>query len=174
MTRQNGSVGGVKAPDIHSRDKRVLVLFILGGLLLFLFPWLNQQRVMPTQVNQYIHDGQHLYVQRVGTINTDKTSTEAGSLKRVGTHHIGITTATASQLVSPAVLSQFFNLGFPLNIATTEELELLPGIGPSLARQIHTHRTQFGNFTSINELQAVPGIGEKTVQRLQPLLDFNQ
>lgn len=174
MTKQNGNVDSAKAPDIHSRDKRVLVLFVLGCLLLFLIPWLDQLRVMPKQVNQYIHDGQALYVQRVATLNTDSPLTDVGSLKHVDTYHVGIATVTASHPVSPAVLSRFFNLGFPLNIATTEELELLPGIGPSLARRITNHRTQFGNFKSINELQAVPGIGEKTLQRLQPLLDFNQ
>lgn len=173
MIRQSGSPGGVNAPDVHPRDKRVLVLLVLGGLL-FLFPWLNQQSVMPTQGNQYIHDGEHLYVQRAGTINTDKPLTDTGLLKRVDSYHIGITTATASKPVSPALLSHFFNLGFPLNMATMEELELLPGIGPSLAHEIYTHRKQFGNFTSIHELLVIPGIGEKTLQRLQPLLDFTQ
>ena len=173
MIRQNGSAACVNASGIHSRGKRVLVLLVLGCLL-FLIPWFNQLRVKPTQVTQYFYDGQHLYVQHAGTINTEKPHTEAGSLKRVGTHHIDITTATASQRVSPAVLSQFFNLGFPLNMATKEELELLPGIGPSLAEHIYSYRMQVGNFTSINELQVIPGIGAKTLQRLQPLLDFTQ
>lgn len=151
----------------------MLVLSVLGGLL-FITPWLNQQQVAPTLENQYIHDGQHLYVQRLAASTEVGPITDVKSLQQVADFPIGSATATANQPVSPALLSRFFNFGFPLNKATMKELELLPGIGPSLAQEIYTHRMLSGNFTSIHELQAIPGIGEKTLQRLQPLLDFGQ
>ena len=152
----------------------MLVLAVLGGLL-FLTPWLTTHQVMPTQENQYIHNGHHLYVQRFAVTHEAKPLTDAGSLKRVAPNYpLDGATATASQPVSSAALSRFFNLRFPINMATREELELLPGIGPSLARDIYTHRMQFGNFTAIHELQIISGIGKKTIQRLQPLLDFDQ
>ncbi|MBM9511547.1 ComEA family DNA-binding protein [Desulfogranum marinum] len=173
MTRQSDSEDGINTPYAHCKDKRVLVLAVLGGLL-FITPWLNQQQIAPTQKNLYILEGQHLYVQRLAAGTELEPITDVQSLQRNAGHPTGSATATANQPVSPALLSRFFNFGFPLNKATMKELELLPGIGPSLAREIYTHRMQSGNFTSIHELQAIPGIGEKTLQRLKPLLDFGQ
>ena len=52
--------------------------------------------------------------------------------------------------------------GTLINISTadTDELCLLPGIGPSLAAAIIDYRTENGNFTSSEDVMLVPGIGE--------------
>lgn len=47
-----------------------------------------------------------------------------------------------------------------INTATTEELQSLPGIGPALAQRIVDHRTEYGAFRTIEEIQLVKGIGE--------------
>jgi competence protein ComEA len=54
-----------------------------------------------------------------------------------------------------------------LNTARAEELELLPGVGPSLARRIVEYRAQHGAFTSVEQLTNVRGIGQRTLQRLR-------
>ena len=54
-----------------------------------------------------------------------------------------------------------------LNRAATEDLERLPGIGPSLAARIVASRRE-RMFTSIEDLERVPGIGPATLQRLRP------
>jgi len=60
----------------------------------------------------------------------------------------------------------------PLNVntATAEELERLPRIGPVLARRIIEYREAHGPFRRIEELEAVPGIGPKTLEELAPLI----
>jgi competence protein ComEA len=58
----------------------------------------------------------------------------------------------------------------PLNRATAEELDAIPGIGPGLARRIVEHRETRGPFAEPGELQQVPGIGEKTLEKLRPFL----
>lgn len=52
------------------------------------------------------------------------------------------------------------------NTATAEELQLLPGIGPVLARRIVQYRDMHGYFSELDELDAVFGIGPKTIQKL--------
>lgn len=48
-----------------------------------------------------------------------------------------------------------------LNAATQEDLETLPRIGPALAQRILEWREENGRFRSVDDLMAVPGIGEK-------------
>jgi competence protein ComEA len=62
--------------------------------------------------------------------------------------------------------------GGPLSInsATAEQLDLLPGIGPSLAKQIIAYRESKGPFTSVDQLADVPGIGPAKLAQLRPLV----
>jgi len=53
-----------------------------------------------------------------------------------------------------------------INDATQEELETLPGIGPSKAEAIIQHREENGLFKSGEDLLQVSGIGEKTLENL--------
>lgn len=54
-----------------------------------------------------------------------------------------------------------------INDAKQEELEELPGIGPSIAKKIIEYREQNGKFTSIDELQEVKGIGESKYENIK-------
>lgn len=57
-----------------------------------------------------------------------------------------------------------------LNRASSEELQKLPGIGPSIAGKILAIRSRLGRFLTVEDLLLVSGIGEKTLQRLRPHL----
>jgi competence protein ComEA len=54
-----------------------------------------------------------------------------------------------------------------LNTATLEQLDELPGVGPSTAQKILDFREQHGAFTSVDELDAVPGIGPARLEQLR-------
>jgi competence protein ComEA len=57
-----------------------------------------------------------------------------------------------------------------VNRATVTELQALPGIGPALAQRIVDYRTASGPFASVDDLGSVSGIGDKTLERLRPLV----
>lgn len=57
-----------------------------------------------------------------------------------------------------------------VNTAPAAELELLPGVGPVMAKSIVEYREKHGPFKSIVELDRVKGIGARTLERLAPLV----
>ncbi len=58
-------------------------------------------------------------------------------------------------------------LGLDLNRASASDLELLDGIGPTLARTIVEHREASGAFESVEQLVEVKGIGPVTLEKLR-------
>ena len=57
-----------------------------------------------------------------------------------------------------------------LNSATVTDFDTLPGVGPVLASRIVAWRDQHHRFSSIDELQEVPGIGPKVFANLKALV----
>ncbi len=57
-----------------------------------------------------------------------------------------------------------------INTATAEELDTLPGIGPSTAQAIVDYRRQFGDFQRTDEITKVSGIGSATYDRVKDLI----
>ena len=55
-----------------------------------------------------------------------------------------------------------------VNTAGVEQLQLLPRIGPALAQRIIDFREAHGPFGAVDELVAVKGIGESSLDRLSP------
>ena len=53
-----------------------------------------------------------------------------------------------------------------INTATPEELELLPGVGPTRARSIVEYRKAHGPFENVAELEEVSGIGPRALERM--------
>ncbi|WP_112181416.1 MULTISPECIES: helix-hairpin-helix domain-containing protein [Paraliobacillus] len=60
----------------------------------------------------------------------------------------------------------------PLNTATKEEIETLPGIGGVKADAILQYREENGPFTSIQDLEGITGIGTKTIENLAEFIQI--
>src|SRR5688572_21551431 len=76
----------------------------------------------------------------------------------------------ARAAVTPALRAFGEGQQLDLNLASAEELALVPGIGPKLAQRILDERARRGGFTAWGELRAVRGIGPKTLERLKAFL----
>ncbi|MDP4550346.1 helix-hairpin-helix domain-containing protein [Alkalihalobacillus macyae] len=59
-----------------------------------------------------------------------------------------------------------------INTADLNELQELPGIGPSKAEAIIQYREENGAFKAIEDLQNISGIGEKTFEKLKDLISI--
>lgn len=57
-----------------------------------------------------------------------------------------------------------------INTATVEELDTLPGIGPTLAQAIVDYRNEFGPFFAIEDIMFVDGIGPDTFEAIKDLI----
>jgi competence protein ComEA len=59
--------------------------------------------------------------------------------------------------------------GAPVNIntASVEELDALPGIGPTAAKAIVDYRTANGPFARVEDLLKIPGIGPTTLEQIR-------
>jgi competence protein ComEA len=55
-----------------------------------------------------------------------------------------------------------------LNVATSKELQQLPGVGPVTAQRIIDMRQKSGRFRRVEDLLAVRGISTKRLEALRP------
>lgn len=61
-----------------------------------------------------------------------------------------------------------------INTATSEELQLVPGIGPVTAQKILQMRKVNGPFKSVDDLLAIRGLGEKRLNKMRKYLTVDK
>ena len=57
-----------------------------------------------------------------------------------------------------------------INTATLEELDSLPGIGPTIAQRIIDYRNENGPFSTIEEIMDVSGVGPATFDEIENMI----
>lgn len=57
-----------------------------------------------------------------------------------------------------------------INLASAEDFQKLPGIGPKLAEQIVAFRRKHGPFRRVEDLMAIKGVGIKKWKAIRPYL----
>jgi competence protein ComEA len=117
-----------------------------------------------------------LYAVRVGSRVEDAIELAGGMTKSAFEQSVNLARMVSdgeqivvldkSQIASGGVASEFISL----NNATAEQLESLPGVGPSLASRIIEHRNAIGSFSDLTQLRDVTGIGEKLYAKISVLL----
>ncbi len=74
---------------------------------------------------------------------------------------------SASSSLQPDATIQ---LGIDVNQASEAELACIPGVGTSLAKRIVDFREEHGPFSTLSQLEQVPGVGPAKVQQLAEAL----
>ena len=99
-------------------------------------------------------DGSRIYVPRVGESIPPEAapsgSTSSGS------------SAAGAAASGPGIVD--------VNVATIDELDELPGVGPATATAIVTERERNGPFLDVDDLDRVPGIGPAKLEALRDLV----
>lgn len=78
-----------------------------------------------------------------------------------------IDTGSKSSNVPP---SQAKKSKLNINKASAQQLDTLPGVGPSIAQKIVEYRTSRGGFKSIEEINNVSGIGKEKYKDVKDLI----
>ena len=82
----------------------------------------------------------------------------------------GAGTAGASSGAESPAMGPSPTAPLDLNTATLEQLDALPGIGPTTAQKILDYRQAHGPFHAVADLDAVPGIGQGRIEQLKGLV----
>ena len=104
------------------------------------------------------------------TTTPETTATEPSTTRKSSTKSTPTTESSGSKTVSPTGSSsgklapgQTVNI----NTATAEQLDALPGIGPTKAQAIIDYRNEHGRFSSIEDIQNVKGIKEGEFSKIK-------
>lgn len=96
--------------------------------------------------------------------NESNRFTPAASYDSSGLSVPPLDNSTACQNSSFEIASTTSKLD--INLSSLEDFKSLPGIGDVKAKSIIDFRKKYGNFTSVDELLYVPGIGDSLFQQI--------
>ena len=109
------------------------------------------------------------------TANADQASLNLAELLADEAHvHVSMKTAQTKQVsatpasVSPQTKQARAKSGLiDVNRADSQELQMISGIGPSIAQRIIDYRNAHGSFTKIDDLMNVKGIGKARLEQIR-------
>jgi len=81
-----------------------------------------------------------------------------------------LSASSANPLSDP---SEMIKSTVDINSADIKELSALPGIGSKLAEAILKDRDANGSYSELKDLLRVKGIGQKTLEKVEPFLRFD-
>jgi competence protein ComEA len=162
---------------------------VLIGLLAAGIIWLAASRprgesvtmlpsATPSKITIYINGAvatPGLYTLPEGSRVDDALKASGGSLPGAEMSNINLATllTDGQQINIPGIVdTSHVNVGrVNINTATVEELNTLPGIGPTTAQAIVDYRLQNGPFQTIQDIQNVQGIGPATYALIQDYIN---
>ena len=119
-----------------------------------------------------LEDGMKIYIPTIEETQNKNSNDNKIIENCVTSSSGGINTKEDSNLEQNNNTSSITNKKVNINTASTEELDTLPGIGPSIASKIVEYREQNGKFNSIEEIKEVSGIGDAKYENIKDLISI--
>lgn len=122
-----------------------------------------------------IEDGTRIFIPMTGqqgSIERHATVTN-GNAAAGGPDHVKINIVPSTSGASSAADNKLRNPGegvVNINKADADELQRLPGVGPSTAAKIIDYRSKAGKFASPRQLDDVKGIGPAKLEKMLPFV----
>jgi competence protein ComEA len=116
----------------------------------------------PERINQALElqDQQQIHVPRQGEANAPPPIQGGPTVPQLSS------SPGAGNSRSGSVTGGLINI----NVATLEQLDTLPGIGPAIAQRIIDYRESSGGFKAVEDITEVSGIGEATLAKIKDLI----
>lgn len=145
--------GAVYLPGVYevTSDMRLIDAIELAG------GFSEKANQNPVNLSLKLTDQMVIFIPEVGAVDEKKSELETSAVP------IEETVITVPKEDSAAATSEKVNI----NLADSNELQQLPGIGEKKAEQIISYRQENGSFQKIEDLKNVSGIGEKTFEALR-------
>ena len=94
------------------------------------------------------------YIQKSDDTRNSDTQNEMAESEANESHFSSLSSSYKSSLVN-------------INKADQQELETIPGVGPTTAKNIIEYREKYGGFAAVEEIKNVKRIGDKTFEKLR-------
>ena len=114
-----------------------------------------------------LEDGMKIYIPTKEETEANKNNENMVDESYVTSSSGGVSSKEDTNSTQGSSKSTTSNEKVNINTATQEELDTLPGIGPSIASKIIDYREQNGKFNSIEEIKEVSGIGDAKYEKIK-------
>jgi len=165
----------------QTSEERIWVLFalILYGMILFRWPWFQlvpDERGPGTRVRNGLlhvrvigevrHPGLYDFREPGGTVR-QAIEASGGPTPNADLERLNLLAPLLPDTVLrvPSIRSGFKPV-ISLNRSMTQELMMIPGVGPKLAERIIRYRTEKGRFDAPEDLLHVPGVGPHKLRQI--------
>jgi len=174
---------------IATTSKFKLALFGLAAILIgwILWPRMDSQEILEPAtsvetvsssvisihvVGEVLSPG--LYELELGSRVSDVIELAGGFSESASTQSVNLARVLVDgeQLVITSV-QEFIEIQdskISINEGSIEQLDELPGVGPSIAGKIIDHREKIGRFRSVEQLVEVNGIGSKMLENIRDMI----
>jgi len=172
--------------DVSEPRKRNNSLLYLALLCLLIYLAKSYSVYLFPRGEDAADTGGNIYVEiDDGTFSTVKVLSSADELVKISLlYNVGSELKNGSKVIiddGKAVGTgrisglKSLSLGIPIGInsASVEDLEALPGIGEKLALRIVAYRSKSGGFRDADQLLNVKGMGEKKLALVKPLINLD-
>ena len=137
---------------IFTKQEQRFLLFLLVTFLVGLAVKFIRRRVEEKPNETWIEQRRHILAEfEEKSLQVNREDSVAADIIRKDTH----------------ITKEFLTKSININVASYEELQLLPRIGPATAEKIIAFREKNGPFSVIEDIQNVKSIGPKTFERIK-------